>query len=304
MTPAEITAIMHSEYRVNLCNFATAAMLLYDYVLTAHREMELIWRNANGVSVICILNRVIALGLVYTSVAQFQHYSCGSCKGTPIVSVVVALLSYVMWAAVSALRVYALTERRWALPMLTFVLGMAPWVPDVYVGATFSFRVIPLGDRDLCQESAALSKGFQRKQGSLILCRLCSILSDLIVPFVTIYRVIPRSFAYSRMMFARRSFAQILLRDGCLYFVMLTAFNALEIILYLTATNDYINIFIGPVTAVSVSRFILDLRAYAATPAASLDWQDSPVGTTAKESPSQTLLTFGFTPGTRTFLVI
>ncbi|KAH9925777.1 uncharacterized protein B0H18DRAFT_1008267 [Fomitopsis serialis] len=235
MTPEDITPVMFSQYRVALCNFASAAMLLYDYILTIDREMELIWKNANGVSVIFVFNRVITLGLVFAYAAQFQHYSYGSCKGASIVDVVFSLLSYMMWAVVSGLRVYALTKRSWALSVLTFVLGMAPWVPDVYIGATLSFDVIslPVGNRDLCQENTTLSQGFQRK--ALIICRVSSIISDLIVLFVTIYRISPRSFVYSRKMFTKRSFAQILLRDGCVYFVMLTTFNALEIILYLAA---------------------------------------------------------------------
>ncbi|KAH9911119.1 uncharacterized protein B0H18DRAFT_1218497 [Fomitopsis serialis] len=256
--------------------------------------MELIWKNANGVSAIFVFNRVITLGLVFAYAAQFQHYSYGSCKGASIVNVVFSLLSYMMWAVVSGLRVYALTKRSWALSVLTFVLGMAPWVPDVYIGATLSFDVIslPVGNRDLCQENTTLSQGFQRK--ALIICRVSSIISDLIVLFVTIYRISPRSFIYSRKMFTKRSFAQILLRDGCIYFVMLTTFNALEIILYLAAAKDYINTFIAPIAAVSVSRFILNLRTYAAAPSTSLDSQDDSEGTTtARESASQTL-TFAF----------
>ncbi|KAH9911118.1 uncharacterized protein B0H18DRAFT_1064545 [Fomitopsis serialis] len=268
-------------------------MLLYDYILTIDQEADLIWKKPNGASIIFGLNRIVTLGLICESATgQLHHYTYESCKGLTILSEVIILLSYAIWAVVSALRVYALTKRNWWLSTVTFVLGIAPLAVDLYVGTTISYRIIPLGNETLCQEDTNVNRGFYRK--SLIICRGCSIVSDLLVLGVTMYHILPRSLVFSRMMWSRKSFTRILLRDGILYFATLTTLNALEIALYLTATDDFINYFIAPVSTVFVSRFMLNLRACASTPVMVLDSQAHTLSST-EHSTSQTL-TLAFTP--------
>ncbi|KAH9829855.1 uncharacterized protein C8Q71DRAFT_788772 [Rhodofomes roseus] len=220
-------------------------MLLYDYLLTVDQEAELIWRKPNATSIIFGLNRVVTLGLVYEYTLYLHHYTYGSCKGTTISSAVFTFLSYLVWPAVSGLRVFALTKRKWWLAILTFVLGIAPWIIDVYIVATLSFRVVPgpLKGQTMCQEDTTVNRGFYWK--ALVVCRGCSIASDLIVLLVTLYRIFPRPLAHWGLIW-RQSFAQILLRDGVLYCAALTAITATEIGLYLAATDDFINFFIAP----------------------------------------------------------
>ncbi|KAH9925783.1 uncharacterized protein B0H18DRAFT_1211344 [Fomitopsis serialis] len=95
----------------------------------------------------------------------------------------------------------------------------------------------------------------------------------------------------------------MLLRDGILFFAMLTTLNALEIVLYLTAARDYINYFIAPISTVLVSRFILNLRECAAVTIVRLDSQEISEIMAAEEPASRTL-TFAFSPITRTSLMI
>ncbi|TFY55758.1 hypothetical protein EVJ58_g8048 [Rhodofomes roseus] len=140
-------------------------MLLYDYLLTVDQEAELIWRKPNATSIIFGLNRVVTLGLVYEYTLYLHHYTYGSCKGTTISSAVFTFLSYLVWPAVSGLRVFALTKRKWWLAILTFVLGIAPWIIDVYIVATLSFRVVPgpLKGQTMCQEDTTVNRGFYWK---------------------------------------------------------------------------------------------------------------------------------------------
>ncbi|KZT70566.1 hypothetical protein DAEQUDRAFT_174026 [Daedalea quercina L-15889] len=88
--------------------------------------------------------------------------------------------------------------------------------------------------------------------------------SDLVVLLVTLYYVSPRPWVRARL--SSRSISRVLLRNGILYFCVLAILNALEIILYLTSTTDYVNIFIAPTSTVVIARFLLNIREAAYAP--------------------------------------
>ncbi|TFY62227.1 hypothetical protein EVJ58_g3998 [Rhodofomes roseus] len=94
----------------------------------------------------------------------------------------------------------------------------------------------------------------------LLLSRSCSLASDLIVLIVTLYYVWPRSSA-ARSLLSKGSISHALLKNGISYFAVLGLINALEIILYLTTDENFVNVFLSPASTLVVARFLLEIRA-------------------------------------------
>ncbi|KAH9829857.1 uncharacterized protein C8Q71DRAFT_788781 [Rhodofomes roseus] len=107
--------------------------MLYDYVLTIHDEVNLIWglKKLNSGTIIYICNRLVMFGLLYEWFRGDQSGKApdaSQCLITTVVDNVFVNFSFTIWAVVSALRVHALTRRNWWLSMVTFITGMVPCV--------------------------------------------------------------------------------------------------------------------------------------------------------------------------------
>ncbi|KAI0351316.1 hypothetical protein OH77DRAFT_1524200 [Trametes cingulata] len=96
--------------------------------------------------------------------------------------------------------------------------------------------------------------------------RTCLMTADVIVILVTIFAT-NATRKLEQGIHARRSFAQTLLRDGSIYFVTLLILNALHLTFTMLPLSDdslssvsFVTLFTEPITAVLVSRFLLNLQ--------------------------------------------
>ncbi|KAI0682014.1 hypothetical protein C8Q76DRAFT_325861 [Earliella scabrosa] len=98
----------------------------------------------------------------------------------------------------------------------------------------------------------------------VIASRSSLILSDMLLIYITWTALYKRS----KVLPERHSLSYILLRDGSAYFMCLLTLNTLQLVFTIVSVatipveaTSYITAFIDPVTALLMSRFMLDLQA-------------------------------------------
>ncbi|KAI0657982.1 hypothetical protein C8Q70DRAFT_999267, partial [Cubamyces menziesii] len=175
---------------------------------------------------------------------------------------VLEVLPYIIWAAFSSLRAYALSSRNLPIGLLIFLLSLVPAGVNAYFFSTFSFVELPAPSNctALSDITAQLSKTLT------IVSRASLMAADTLVIVVTwasTYRI-GKASRDARLGF---SFGTLLLRDGTVYFVVLVAMNVVHMTLNVIKPNDfvqqasYVTVLENPITSILVSRFILNLRA-------------------------------------------
>ncbi|KAI0938077.1 hypothetical protein AcV7_003367 [Taiwanofungus camphoratus] len=102
----------------------------------------------------------------------------------------------------------------------------------------------------------------------VIVTRICSVISDMIVLVVTWYHTytVYKSAKAANM---KTSLGAIILRDGTFYFITLLLLNVIqmiiEILLYNSKQNigaSYIIYFVPPIASIFISHFIINLRQF------------------------------------------
>ncbi|RDX51234.1 hypothetical protein OH76DRAFT_1481532 [Lentinus brumalis] len=111
----------------NRLGLGALAFLVYEYMITFEREVNLFWKSKmTGAVVLFLLNRytVLVTSILAVSgiVVEFPASSCGRMAK---VTNAFAMLQYIPWAAFSAIRVYALSNSS-ACMLLIFILSVAP----------------------------------------------------------------------------------------------------------------------------------------------------------------------------------
>ncbi|EPT04764.1 hypothetical protein FOMPIDRAFT_1045454 [Fomitopsis schrenkii] len=254
---AQLISVLEINQIAICCEMAVSVALLYDHLLTLSSEIELFWHRptrALSGTAIFMLNRLVSVGLaimVHVD-SDLPHYTYASCKYPGIVLVSLQMLAYALWAVVSAIRVHALTRGFWPLSLLTLALALVPLVADMWLLSTITWSIVNIGFLAACGESSPIS---------VRLNTICVMASDLIVLIVTLYYVSPRPWV--RAVSPSGSLSRVLLRNGTVYFCVLAIVNLLEIILYVTSTTNFVNLFVAPISTIVISRFLLDIRAAA-----------------------------------------
>ncbi|KAI0334549.1 hypothetical protein GY45DRAFT_1242288, partial [Cubamyces sp. BRFM 1775] len=238
------------------------ALLVYDYLLTLRHEVRFVWsRKFTGATVLFLLNRYIII-LVYLVdvITLFPIISkVSACPGTGRFITVLEVLPYIIWAAFSSLRAYALSSRNLPIGLLIFLLSLVPAGVNAYFFSTFSFIELPSPSN--CTALSDITA-----QLMTIVSRASLMAADTLVIVVTwasTYRI-GKASRDARLGF---SFGALLLRDGTIYFVALVAMNIVHMTLNTVKPNDfvqqasYVTVLENPITSILVSRFILNLRA-------------------------------------------
>ncbi|EIW58770.1 uncharacterized protein TRAVEDRAFT_20676 [Trametes versicolor FP-101664 SS1] len=258
------------------------ALLLYDYILTFRHEVRFVWgRKISGATALFLVNRYfIILPYLLGVVMQFPIQS-KACPGIGRFVAVLEFLPYIIWATFSALRAYALSGRTTAIGIVIFILSLVPVGVNAYYFSTFSYINLdaPLNCNELSDITPQLSKNLT------IVSRATLMAADVLVIAVTWANTYGLRKA-SRDARISTSFSTILLRDGTIYFVVLVAMNAVQMMLNavkvsrgvafvthrwisnkhppqpsnMIAQASYVTILEEPITSILVSRFILNLR--------------------------------------------
>ncbi|KAI0641610.1 hypothetical protein C8Q79DRAFT_1014055 [Trametes meyenii] len=280
----------------NCVNFVLATLIFYEYLITFEDEFRLIWRGKlTGASVIFVLNRYIMVvqnAITMASVAPLPNtvglwLASMSCAVLGYMDVILSILPYVVWNAFSTLRVYAISGRDWRVSSVVCVLMLGPLVSNIYDApvikpvnmpppylcsasngvllavhyAYVPFRIVPA----LCYNNTLTSMadpfGLMRSDVLVLGSRCPLIAGDALVLAVTwrkTYRV--RKMAEGGGV--RTPLLDLLLRDGTIYFGTMLLLNVLHILITFVQEVSVMGDVADVLTAILVSRFILNLREY------------------------------------------
>ncbi|CCM01777.1 uncharacterized protein FIBRA_03844 [Fibroporia radiculosa] len=163
-----------------------------------------------------------------------------------------AVTILLLWAVVSTLRVYAVSNRDWRLAIGTLILGLVPVMINIVYNAKTSFAPPPDLSSHFCQVITKLSPSVSN---------LCNLLVGHFPIFIVVtwYNTY-ESYQHPTRTATRTSLSRQLFRDGTLYFVLLLGMNVTQLILVLSGIFMAFGTFITMMMSVLISRFILDIR--------------------------------------------
>ncbi|KAM5541472.1 hypothetical protein V8D89_005026 [Ganoderma adspersum] len=248
---------------------ASAAFVLYDYVITFDREFEMFWmetfsrRKVTGATALFVVNRYLVLFLRLLNLLGFAPMSDTRCGRMAKMALAFTLLQYVPWAVFAGLRAYALSRHK-AVSIFIFILSM--------VNVATNLSLFPLGFTGYvdplfgCTVIDPVSLDLSRK--FVIICRTCFILADILLICITWFTISWRSMLDSVGRKDFLSLGEVMLRNGTTYFVALLFLHGLHLTLSLCSIHvalqglsyGYVTVFTEVVEAALVSRFLLDLQ--------------------------------------------
>ncbi|KAI0676158.1 hypothetical protein C8Q78DRAFT_1008323 [Trametes maxima] len=277
---ALLIAYYDSIFVENCCGFASISYLLYEYFVTFDLEVAYFWgRKVTGATVLFFCNRYLPLIVNVVSLVGLAPLTARGCDVMVHLSPMLDILQYIPWAIFAGLRVFALGGRHWLLPLVVLLLSLVPVGINLYFYTTLRSINDPIFG---CEASRDIPPALARR--NTIASRSCLMAADLLVILMT-WHAMHGSRKLNREVLGRPSFAETLLRDGTIYFVWvlaslvredyrLTSLRTLLILnaLHLTFTLlplingslspvSYVTLFTEPITAVLVSRFLLNLQA-------------------------------------------
>ncbi|RPD53394.1 hypothetical protein L226DRAFT_617444 [Lentinus tigrinus ALCF2SS1-7] len=247
----------------NYCVLAASVFLLYEYIITIDREVNLFWQGASiWVSALFLSNRYISFVNNALAVIEFAHISDESCASMAKGLAVFSFVNYLPWAIFSGLRAYALC-RGIILSIFIFLLALAPIPINT---ARFSFNLTGVNDPQwgcFAEDSIPPSLGLK----FVIISRTGLIISDTLLIGLTWWALPKNTISFTTLRKVGVSLTTVLLRDGTLYFGVLLIMNVLHLAFSLSSMFGFtdngasnITAFTEVVTAVLVSRFLLNLQ--------------------------------------------
>ncbi|RPD76439.1 hypothetical protein L226DRAFT_569703 [Lentinus tigrinus ALCF2SS1-7] len=227
------------------------AILAYDYLLTFPREVRFVWnRRFSPATALFLVNRYTIILLYFVDFVTLfpiipATYAPMESVGKFIV--VLEIFPYIILAAFSGLRTYALSQRNTFIGLFTSLLSLVPAGINAYFLSTFTFV------------------NLEPPSNLTIASRTSLIAADICVIAVTWWSTygIRKLTRDARL---ETSFGTLLLRDGTIYFIVLLAMNVVHMTLNTVKPNNvvqqasYVTILENPIASVLVSRFILNLR--------------------------------------------
>ncbi|RPD63548.1 hypothetical protein L227DRAFT_572699 [Lentinus tigrinus ALCF2SS1-6] len=256
---AEIVAQADSLITYDLCAMAAIVLYVYEYLITFPEEVAYFWRvKPTGATVLFFLTRYTTMAcLLFEFVIGFISFPGTSCNFTSNLDDFIESMQYLPWAGFAALRAYALSRSR-PLSSIVFVLSIVTIVVNLV--DMFKFvepAVLPFFGCTLVDTiSPELAIGFA------IAARASLIIADAILIVVTWVKL-SRGSATSP-----GSLMHVVLRDGTIYFICLLILNTLHLSFTVAAIatpgvrpDSNVIAFLEPVTAILISRFMLNLQA-------------------------------------------
>ncbi|KAH9929077.1 uncharacterized protein BXZ73DRAFT_102231 [Epithele typhae] len=228
---------------------AVAVLVVYEYATTLSMEVQLYWEFKHPTSAMALFlaNRYLSLGyFVFLGVVTFCN------PQTEQYTFVLAL--YIVWACFSGLRVLAVSRSR-VKAALTCLVAAIPVVVNAYDISFLAGAFVPgVGWESTLNESeTAIQRGALIAADSAVVC----------ATWYTLWHSRKNAAALNTNV---PTLSHILLRDGTVYFISLALLNALHLIFTLipltqTGGTSLIVVFSDPLTAILVSRFLLNLQA-------------------------------------------
>ncbi|KAI1796103.1 hypothetical protein LXA43DRAFT_970023 [Ganoderma leucocontextum] len=252
----------------NMFAVVAIGLIMYECTITFSQEVELFWRRKFTLSsVLFLVNRYVPL-VVNMIFAPWPSNT----NTSPTTPIILEIFQYLPWADTSymdhpmfsGLRAYVLSSKTWPLAVLVFILSLAPVVIN-YV--TLGYAVASIDPMFGCGVSSTLTDRVQ--QDFTIVSRVCLITSDLLVLAITQWTATYKNSKEMKLLGQSTSLSSILFRDGeqqphCVLLIMNVlhlSFSLRSILNQNNADNaSYITILTEPITAILISRFLIDLQ--------------------------------------------
>ncbi|KAI0332937.1 hypothetical protein GY45DRAFT_1335192 [Cubamyces sp. BRFM 1775] len=211
---------------INYCNTSATALLVYYYLTTLDDEFKhYTKRKTTLATFLYMANRYILLVFAFYN-APWGPFSS---KETGIQFTLEAL-QYIPWAIFSALRTYALQRKlRWAIIVL--ILSLITVVVSSLWQVKEHWLAIHEVPGDGCTLSDNIPVAFQRRRMNIgpALSRGPIIIADIITIIIT-WKTQYQTYNIGKKVSSHSSIATVLLRDGTIYFVILSILNTLLLV--------------------------------------------------------------------------
>ncbi|KAH9925814.1 uncharacterized protein B0H18DRAFT_1008498 [Fomitopsis serialis] len=128
-----LVELAKESFTENCCASAAVALLIYDWAITLGQELRYVWGSKfRGYTLLFILNRINSLGMIVGILMGLTPWYTGEvCKAAVLVLASFQIMNFVLWAIVSSLRVYAISNRTVWISLLTFLLAMVPAATNI-----------------------------------------------------------------------------------------------------------------------------------------------------------------------------
>ncbi|KAH9834625.1 uncharacterized protein C8Q71DRAFT_151013 [Rhodofomes roseus] len=144
------------------CEVAATALAVYDYFVTFDDEIHHVWGCGNrGFAVIFLLNRVNMWGMCIALILRVLPIWHTVCLIRSFLWIALTMIAMILWAAVSALRVYAISGRNLRLTAITLILGLVPLGMNLYEAVATTMETIQIGASVICSGGATTPKRTQ-----------------------------------------------------------------------------------------------------------------------------------------------
>ncbi|TFK82694.1 hypothetical protein K466DRAFT_666334 [Polyporus arcularius HHB13444] len=277
---AATVAVFNGVQRGAYCDLAGAVLFIYDAFVVFDREVAYFWaaKRISGASLLFLANKWISMAVYVIQLVQFASFS----SDKRFVTHAMGTLQFVPGAAFSALRAYVLCRSK-LLGLLVAASSLAPVGANlVSYGYQFTgVNVPPFGCLNTVNIPAALDLKFalftliiyigtDSAQGVVtIVSRVPQIAADMILIYITWAKLRSSATLTDISQTRMLTLSDILFRGGTIYFVILFILNVLHLVLSATAVVDeggdsgysVITAFTAPITAIFISRFLLELQA-------------------------------------------
>ncbi|PCH36224.1 hypothetical protein WOLCODRAFT_166763, partial [Wolfiporia cocos MD-104 SS10] len=189
--------------------------------------------------------------------------ACSSCEALMILQGAASTFLFAVAAVFSALRVYAISGRKWHITLIVLLTSLVPVATAIRSLAVILYGVVlRVDDLIICGYESSGSASVATR--SAIATFTCVIASELIVIGVTFSPVflVTNSFVKIKL---QSSIVTVLLKDGALYFVALLLLNVLLLLGNMApnaygAFAGYVEAFLPSLGNIIISRFIFNLR--------------------------------------------
>lgn len=245
-------------YLLNSC----LVLIVYEYVITFGDEVVTVWkRKMNATSLLLISVR---WAMLFNAILMHIPAKASTCQGVAILTTIPVLIGFVQTALFSALRVFAIWNRSYFWALLVLVLGLAPFITNVYARAIAQYQYMT-GIITACAVIEPLT--LQQNKILLYTTRASLIAADLIVLVLTWIRTFSQLRESWRLKLPS-SVSGLLLRDGTCFFIALLATNIAQMATANTRVAP-MSVVINVLPPILVNRFILNLRSFDAASSAS-----------------------------------
>ncbi|KAI0748156.1 hypothetical protein C8Q80DRAFT_1270597 [Daedaleopsis nitida] len=245
-------------------------VLVYEHLITLDSEIRYLRaRRLRWAQVVFILNRYLITLQTFSGLATSPRGK--SCVVLDRFGNTTTAILYVVWAAFSGLRVYAVSgHNNKTIASLVVVLALAPLVTNIAFDVMIQPVVIPIPDVPpalslFCGTDGPLDFAdtlsctfFVRHRVLEVLTRICLLLSEATVILVIAIRAWT-TFCKQRQLL---SLMTLMLREGALYFIARMFLDVLYLVTAILPNQDLpflIRLFFDVVPPILISRFYINL---------------------------------------------